>query len=63
MLDQDDPTMLYLMVVFESEEQARAREQDPRRAEVLQRVRAIMEEVLDGLREFVNLNVLEETTR
>jgi antibiotic biosynthesis monooxygenase (ABM) superfamily enzyme len=63
MLDQNDPTMLYLMVVFENEDQARARERDPRRTEGLQRVRAIMEEVVDGEREFIDLNVLEETVR
>ena len=63
MLDQHDPSVLYLMVVFENEEQARAREQDPRRAEGLQAARAIMEEILDGSREFVDLNVLEETIR
>ena len=63
MLDQNDPSVLYLMVVFENEEQARAREQDPRRAEGLQAARALMEEILDGSREFVDLNVLEETIR
>lgn len=63
MFDQNDPSMLFLMVVFDSEEQARAREQDPRRAEGLQAVRALMEEILDGPREFVDLNVIEETIR
>ena len=63
MLDQNDPSVLYLMVVFENEEQARAREQDPRRTEGLHVARALMEEILDGSREFVDLNVLEETIR
>jgi quinol monooxygenase YgiN len=63
MLDQNDPSVLYLMVVFENEERARAREQDPRRAEGLQAARALMEEILDGSREFVDLDVLEETIR
>jgi len=63
MLDQNDPSVLYLMVVFENEEQARAREQDPRRAKGLQAARALMEEILDGSREFVDLDVLEETIR
>ena len=63
MVDQNDPSVLYLMVVFDNEEQARAREQDPRRAEGLQAARAIMEEILDGPRQFVDLNVLEETVR
>jgi hypothetical protein len=34
------------MVVFDNEEQARAREQDPRRAQGLQPIRSIMEEIL-----------------
>jgi quinol monooxygenase YgiN len=63
MVDQNDPNTLYLMVVFENEAQARAREQDPRRAEGLDAARAIMAEILEGSREFVDLNVLEETVR
>lgn len=63
MVDQSDPNVLYMMVVFDSEEQARAREQDPRRTEGLQAARALMEEILDGPREFVDLEVVEETTR
>ena len=63
MLDQNDPSILYMMVVFDNEEQARAREQDPRRAEGLQAARAIMAEILDGPPEFVDLSVLEETVR
>ncbi len=42
MHDQADPSCIYTLVVFESEEQARAREQDPRRQEQLQTARAIM---------------------
>lgn len=60
MRDQNDPALLYLMVVFESEEAARAREQDPRRSEGLEAARRIMAEILDGPREFVDLVVLEE---
>lgn len=63
MRDQDDPTQLYLMVVFESEEKARAREQDPRREEGLKVVRETMAEILDGPREFMNLSVIEEVVR
>ena len=33
MRDQSDPTQVYTLVVFESEEKARAREQDSRRQE------------------------------
>lgn len=63
MVDQHDPAALYLMVVFENEEQARAREQDPRRVEGLQEARAIMADILDGPPEFTDLNVIEETVR
>ena len=63
MVDQADPDVLYLMVVFGSEEQARAREQDPRREEGLVEVRARMAEVFDGPPEFLNLDVLEEVVR
>jgi hypothetical protein len=62
MRDQKDPSQLYLMVMFETEEAARAREQDPRREEGLQMVRATMAEVFDGPPEFVDLTVMEETT-
>lgn len=61
MRDQSDPTQLYLMVVFGAEEQARARERDPRRTEGLARVRELMGEIVDGEREFLDLDVIEET--
>lgn len=61
MRDQKDPDLVYLMVVFESEEKARAREQDPRRREGLQGVVAAMNAVLEGTREFVDLDIIEET--
>jgi quinol monooxygenase YgiN len=63
MRDQNDPSSLYLLVVFESEERARAREQDPRRREGLQAINATMAEMFDGPPEFVDLTVLEETAR
>ena len=62
MRDQRDPTQLYTLVVFESEEKARAREQDPRRQEALQDVRAMMADIHDGPPEFVDLVVEEEWT-
>jgi quinol monooxygenase YgiN len=62
MQDQKDPSRLYMLVVFESEEKARARENDERRQEGLASVRALMEEILDGPREFVDLAVIEEMT-
>ena len=48
------------MVVFESEEKARAREADPRRREGLQAARALMAEIFDGPPDFVDLAVVEE---
>jgi quinol monooxygenase YgiN len=60
MRDQNDPTWFYLLVVFESEEKARAREQDPRRREGLQAVSATMADVFDAPPEFVDLTVVEE---
>ncbi len=62
MRDQKDPRLLYTLVVFESEEKARAREQDPRRQEALQAVRAMMADIVDGPPEFVDLVVEEEWT-
>jgi heme-degrading monooxygenase HmoA len=58
MRNQEDPTEVVVVVVFESEEKARAREQDPRRAEPLQRVRAAMGDVVNGPPEFVDCDVL-----
>jgi hypothetical protein len=62
MHDQKDPSQAYILVVFESEEQARAREQDPQREEDLQAARETMADIFDGLPEFVDLNVAEEWT-
>ena len=62
MRDQSDPTRVYHLVVLESEEKAREREQDPRRQERLQAARATMAEIFDGPPEFVDLTVVEETS-
>jgi len=62
MHNQNDPSQVYALVVFESEEKAREREQDPRRQERLQAVRAMMEDVYAGPPEFVDLTVVEEWT-
>jgi hypothetical protein len=48
--------------VFESEEKARAREQDPRRQEGLQAMQATMADILAGPPEFSDLTVAEEWT-
>ena len=55
MRDQNDPSRAYMLVVFESEEKARARESDPRRQEALQAAMATMAEIFDGVPEFVDL--------
>ncbi len=60
MQSQADPTVLYVLVVFESEEKARAREQDPRRQQGLERIRAAMGDLLDGPPEFFDLAVLRD---
>lgn len=60
MRSQADPTLVFVLVVFDSEEKARAREQDPRRQEGLKRIRAAMGDVLDGPPEFFDLNVLRD---
>jgi quinol monooxygenase YgiN len=60
MRDQNDPSSLSLLVVFESEEKARARENDPRRAEGLAAARATMAEVFDGAPSFTDMIVVEE---
>jgi heme-degrading monooxygenase HmoA len=58
MRSQTDPSEVLVVVVFESEEKARAREEDPRRQEGLQHIRAAMGKVLNGPPEFVDCDVL-----
>ena len=60
MLDQNDPSRVYTLVVFESEEKARARENDPRRDEGLQALRAKMADIFDGAPEFIDLTVVSD---
>ena len=62
MRDQSDPSQVYVLVVFESEEKARAREQDPRRLEGLKLAQAAMAEIFDGPREFVDLTVVQDVS-
>jgi hypothetical protein len=62
MWDQKDPGQFYVLVVFESEEKARARERDPRRQEGLQASQAMMADMLAGPPEFVDLAVVQEWT-
>ena len=60
--DQADPLRISTLVVFESEQKARARESDPRRQEGLVGVRATIAEMVDGAPEFVDFEVVEETS-
>ena len=62
MHDQKDPSQVYTLVVFESEDKARAREQDPHRHEALQAARAMMADIFDGPPEFTDLTVADEWT-
>lgn len=57
-IDQKDPSTTYTIVMFESEEKARAREADPRRLQGLEAVRAAMAQVFDGPPEFADLDVV-----
>lgn len=60
MRDAADPSRVFTFVVFESEEKARAREQDPRRQEGLAKARVTMAEIFDGPPEFTDLTVIKD---
>src|SRR3954454_12365332 len=60
MRDQKDPSTVYMIVTFESEEKARAREQDERRQAGLQSARDTMAQIFDGTPEFIDLEVIAE---
>ena len=62
MHDKKDPSQVYALVVFESEDKARAREQDPRRQEALHAARATMAGIFDRPPEFTDLTVADEWT-
>lgn len=62
MRDQKDPSRLYMIVLFESEEAARVRERDPNRQESLADTTALMAEIFEGAPEFVDLTVVEDFT-
>jgi hypothetical protein len=58
--DAADPTPVRMIVVFASEEKAREREADPRRAEGLKEARATMAEIFDGPPEFADMDVVDD---
>ncbi len=62
MHDQNDPAKVYILVVFETEDKARARENDPKREDALGDARALMAEIFDGPPAFVDLTVVGEYT-
>lgn len=62
MRDQNDPSRMYVLVLFDSEEKARARERDERRQEGLAAVRATMADMYDGPPKFVDLVVVNDFT-
>ena len=57
---QNDPSQFYVMVVFESEAHARARENDPQRQEAMKPAQAMMAEMFDGPPQFVDLTVVAD---
>jgi heme-degrading monooxygenase HmoA len=60
MRNQKDPSEVFVLVVFDSEESARAREQDPRRQDGLTTIRAAIGDALDGPPEFFDLDVIRD---
>jgi hypothetical protein len=60
MTERSDPSQVHVLVVFESEEKARAREADPRRQEALVPVREKMAEIFEGSPTFADLDVVVE---
>ena len=57
MHDQNDPTSVYVIVMFENEEKAREREQDPRRADGQKAIGEFLAGALAAPPEFVDLTV------
>lgn len=59
MRDQNDSSRFHIISLFESEEKARAREVDPRRAEATATIQLLMRDVLAGPPQFTDLDVVE----
>ena len=60
MRDQNDPSRVLVLVMYESAEKARERERDPAFQEQMQADNAAMAEIFDGAPEFVDLTVVAE---
>jgi len=62
MQDQKNPNVGYVLTLFESEEQAREREQNPARSEGHHAMGELMSKILAGPPEFIDLTVVAEWT-
>ena len=60
--DQKDPERFSIIAMFDTEEAARAREADPRRAETSAQMREIMGEILAAPPQFTDCTVVEDWT-
>ena len=60
MTEREDPRQVHILVVFESEEKAREREDDPRRQGALVPVREKMAAIFEGPPAFTDLTVVVE---
>jgi len=60
MHEDGDPGSAYILALFESEEKAREREQDPRRSAGQQATQEVMAQALAGPPEFTDLTVVAE---
>ena len=58
--DVTDPSAARFLIVFESEEKARERERDPRRAAGVEELRATMADLFDGPPEFTEFDVVAD---
>ena len=62
MRDQADQQRVITLVVFESEQKARQRENDPRRTEQLASARSMMADLFEGPPLFTDLEVVDQWT-
>jgi len=60
MEDQKDPTRMFVLVMFESEQKARFRESDPRRQDGIRALRTSLADALDAAPEYTDLTVVAD---
>src|SRR4051812_33395689 len=58
--DQNDPHRFSILALFASQEMARAREADPRRAETTATIQSLLREILAAPPQFTDFEVLED---